>query len=95
MCRERAPFLTWEMQDGIVFAQQTEHARDHGVTVGSKVLLEGANSAEQRSAVRGIGDHTPSQWSDGASLTLVLVLSLGFWAAIWRAIASLASRLPV
>jgi hypothetical protein len=59
--------------------------------VGSKVLLEGVNSAEQRSAVRGIGDHIPSQWSDAASLTVVLVLSLGFWAAIWRVIASLAS----
>ena len=57
----------------------------------SKVLLKGACSADQRSAVRGIGDHTPGHWSDGASLTVVLLLSLGFWAAIWRGVASLAS----
>jgi hypothetical protein len=59
--------------------------------VDGKVLLEGAYSADQRSAVRWIGDRTRSQWSDGASLTIVLLLSLGFWAAIWGAITSLAS----
>jgi hypothetical protein len=62
-----------------------------GELVDSKVLLEGAYSADKRSAVRWIRDNTPSQWSDGASLTIVLLLSLGFWAAIWQAVASLAS----
>jgi hypothetical protein len=57
--------------------------------VDNKVLLEGAYSANPRSAVRWTGDHTPSQWSDGASLTIVLLLSLGFWAAIWQAMAFL------
>jgi hypothetical protein len=57
--------------------------------VHSKVLLEGAYSADQRSAVRWIGDRTRSQWSDGASLTIVLLLSLGFWAVIWQAMAFL------
>ena len=57
--------------------------------VDGKVLLEGAYSADQRSAVRSIGDRTRSQWSDGASLTIVLLLSLGFWAAIWQAMAFL------
>ena len=61
-----------------------------GELVDSKVLLKGAY-ADQRSAVRWIGDHTPSHWSDGASLTIVLLLSLGFWAAIWEVVASLAS----
>ena len=59
--------------------------------VDSKVLLEGAYSADQRSAVRWIGERTPNHWSDGASLTIALLLSLGFWAAIWEAVASLAS----
>jgi hypothetical protein len=59
--------------------------------VDSRVLLKGAYSADQRSAVRWIGDQTPSHWSDGASLTVVLLLSLGVWAGIWEAVASLAS----
>jgi len=39
--------------------------------VDSKVLLEGAYSADQRSAVRWIGDRSSHSWSDGASLTVV------------------------
>jgi hypothetical protein len=58
--------------------------------VDSKVLLKGAYSADQRSAVRWIGDRAPHHWSDGASLTIVLLLSLGFWAAIWQAMGLLA-----
>ena len=34
----------------------------------SKVPLRGAYSADQRSAVRWIGERTPGHWSDGASL---------------------------
>jgi hypothetical protein len=59
--------------------------------VDGKVLLEGAYSADQRSAVRWIGDRSSHSWSDGASLTVVLLLSLGVWAGIWEAVASLAS----
>jgi hypothetical protein len=58
--------------------------------VDSKVLLEGAYSAGPQSAVRWFGDHAPRHWSDGASLTVVLILSLGVWAAIWEVVASLA-----
>jgi hypothetical protein len=70
------------------------HLNAHPVTgelVDRKVLLKSAYSADQRSAVRWIGDRTPYHWSDGASLTVVLLLSLGVWAAIWEAVASLAS----
>jgi hypothetical protein len=70
---------------------QIEHAPDQGELVDSKVLLKSAYSADQRSAVRWIGDRTRSQWSDGASLTIVLLLSLGVWAAIWEVVASLGS----
>jgi hypothetical protein len=59
--------------------------------MGSRVLLKSAYSADQRSTVRWIGERTPHHWSDGASLTIVLLLSLGFWAAIWEVVASLAS----
>jgi len=59
--------------------------------VHSKVLLKGAYSGDQRSAVRWVEDRTPSHWSDGASLTVVLLLSLGVWAGIRDAVASLAS----
>ena len=62
-----------------------------GELVDSKVPLRGAYSADQRSAVRWIGERTPNHWSDGASLTIALLLSLGVWAAIWQAVASLAS----
>jgi hypothetical protein len=68
---------------------QTEHVPEQGEPVDSKVLWKGAYSANQRSAVRWMGGHTPNQWSDGASLTIVLLLSLGVWAAIWQAIAFL------
>ena len=66
----------------------SEH-RITGELVDSKVLLKAAYSADQRLAVRWIGDRTPSHWSDGASLTVVLLLSLGVWAAIWQAVAFL------
>jgi hypothetical protein len=64
-----------------------------GELVDSKVLLEGAYSADQRSAVRRIGDHTPHPWSDGASLTVVLLLSLGVWAVIWGTVTSVSAAL--
>jgi hypothetical protein len=65
--------------------------RNTGELVDRKALLEGAYSVDQRSAVRCIGDRTPDDWSDGASLTVVLLLSLGVWAALWEAVGLLAS----
>ena len=38
-----------------------------------------------------IEKRTPNHWSDRMSMTAVLFLSLGLWAVIWGAIASLAS----
>ena len=55
----------------------------------SNALLKGACSANQRSAVRWIGDRSSNHWSDGASLTVVLLLSLWIWSAIWQAVAFL------
>ena len=85
--RERAPFLTWEIRrrHRVCLTKLCTH-RITGERVDSKVLLKGAYSANQQSAVRWTGDHTPHHWSDGASLTIVLLLSLGFWAAIWEAV---------
>ena len=81
------PLLTWEIRRPASRLLNTLGA--HRITeelVDSKVLLEGAYPADQRSAFRWIGDRTLSQWTDGASLTIVLLLSLGFWAAIWEAV---------
>jgi len=39
----------------------------------SKILLKGAYSADPKSVVRWIEERTPDQWSDGASLTTVLL----------------------
>ena len=90
--RERVPFLTWEHAAAAsrLLNKPSTH-RITGELVDSKVLLKGAFSADHRSMARWIGDRSPRQWSDGASLTIVLLLSLGFWAAIWQAVASLVS----
>jgi hypothetical protein len=70
---------------GIVFAQRVcstcllNKLSTHRITgelVDSKIRINAAYSAEQRSAVRWIGENTPSQWSDAESLTVVLLLSL-------------------
>jgi hypothetical protein len=38
--------------------------------------------------------HKPCDWPDtGASLTLILIVSLGLWAALWGTVASLAAVL--
>jgi hypothetical protein len=90
--RERAPLFDMETSAAASRLRNSPSARR--ITeelVDGKVLLEGAYSADQRSAVRWIEDQTPSHWSDGASLTVVLLLSLGVWAGVWEAIASLAS----
>jgi hypothetical protein len=65
--------------------------------MGSNTGFEAAPSANQRnfwdhsgpldSSARGMTD----QLTRRAALTVVLALSLGLWAAIWTAVASLAS----
>jgi hypothetical protein len=85
-------FLTpraWRVGIAIVLTN-CKH-RITGELVDSKVLMKGAYSANRRSAVRWTRDDTHIPWSDLASLTVVLLLSLGVWAAIWEAVASLAS----
>jgi hypothetical protein len=73
------------------FVNKLSEHRIAGAVVDSEVLLEGAYSADQRSAVPWIEDRSSHSWSGGASLTVVLLLSLGVWAGIWEAVASLAS----
>jgi hypothetical protein len=90
--RERAPlFDTGKAATASCLLKQTEHAPDHGGTGGQQSFVRGRLFS--RSTVSGSMDRVPhpSHWSDGASLTVVLLLSLGVWATIWRAIASLAS----
>ena len=58
----------------------------------SNVFLKAAYFADNRPTVRWI-ERTANQWSDGVSLTVVLLTSLGLWAAAWEVIASLASTL--
>jgi hypothetical protein len=65
--------------------------------MGSNTGFESARSADRRSfwddpeqldaSPRGVTDRLTKR----AALTVVLVLSLGLWAAIWTAVASLAS----
>ena len=47
----------------------------------SKVLLKGAYSEADQPAVPSIEKRTPDHWSDRVSMTAVLFLSLGLWAA--------------
>ena len=57
----------------------------------SNVFLKAAYFADSRPAVQWIEERTADQWSNGLSLTVVLLTSLGLWAAAWEVIASLAS----
>jgi hypothetical protein len=61
--------------------------------VDSNVFLKTAYFADDRPAARWIEDRAPNQWSDGVSLTVVLLVSLGLWATAWEVIASLALAL--
>jgi hypothetical protein len=59
--------------------------------VNSKVLWKGAYSKADKPAVTSIEKRTPDRWSDRVSMTTVLFLSLGLWAALWEAAGLLAS----
>jgi hypothetical protein len=59
--------------------------------VNSKVLWKGAYSDADKPAVPLIEKRTPDRWSDRVSMTAVLFLSLGLWAALWEAVGLLAS----
>ena len=54
-------------------------------------LLNKANAHRITEELVSIEKRTPNHWSDRMSMTAVLFLSLGLWAVIWGAIASLAS----
>jgi hypothetical protein len=58
-----------------------------GELVDSRVSREGAYGADHRSPVRTLANRTLRV----TPLIKVLLLSLGLWAAIWAAVASLAS----
>jgi len=67
--------------------------------VDSKFLLKGACCAGDRPTGRSIrkrtpDDRTPDDRADiGESLIVVLLLSLGLWAALWRAVTSVSAAL--
>ena len=90
--RERASFLTWgnAAAASCLLNKLSEH-RITGGLMDSKILLKGTCSEVDQPAVRSIGKRTPDHWSGRVSLTAVLFLSLGLWAAIWEAVGWLAS----
>jgi hypothetical protein len=58
----------------------------------SKVLSAGAYSADDRPPIRPLKKRAPYPRMDKRpALMVVLLLSLGLWAAIWGVVASLAS----
>jgi hypothetical protein len=59
--------------------------------VNNKILLKGAYSEVDQPAGPSIEKRTPDHWSDRVSMTAVLFLSLGLWAALWEAVGWLAS----
>ena len=59
--------------------------------MNSKVLGKGAYSEADKPAVPLIEKRTPDRWSERVSMTTVLFLSLGLWAALWEALGWLAS----
>jgi len=92
--REYAPFF--DMGNSAPASCLLNTLSAHRITeelVDSNVFLEAAHFAEDRPAVRWIEERTPNQWSDGVSLSVVLLMSLGLWAVAWEVIAALTSTL--
>ncbi|SRR6266436_2624779 len=90
--RERAPFLTW--RNTAAASRLLNKASAQRITeelVDNKVLWKGAYSEAEQPAVPSIEKRTPDHWSDRVSMTAVLFLSLGLWAALWEAMGWLAS----
>ena len=85
------PFDIGKFGGGIVCLTRQALTGFNGGTVDSKVLLKSAYSEPGQPAVPSIEKRTLDHWSDRVSMTAVLFLSLGLWAVIWEAIASLAS----
>jgi hypothetical protein len=54
-------------------------------------LLNKANAHRITEELVSIEKRTPDHWSDRVSMTAVLFLSLGLWAALWEAVGLLAS----
>jgi hypothetical protein len=59
--------------------------------VNNKVLWKAAYFKAEKPAVPSIEKRTPDRWSDRVSMTTVLFLSLGLWAALWEAVGLLTS----
>jgi hypothetical protein len=59
--------------------------------VDNKVLLKNACSKADQFGGAMDRKRTPAHWSERVSMTAVLFLSLGLWAAIWEAVVWLAS----
>jgi len=58
----------------------------------SRVLLRSAYAEVDRPRVPWVAEPSLDGWSEtGLSLTLVVLLSLGVWAAMWEAVAALGS----
>jgi len=59
--------------------------------VDNKVRLKSAYSKADQLGGAIDRKRTPDHWSDRVSVTAVLFLSLGLWAALWEAVGWLAS----
>jgi hypothetical protein len=65
-----------------------------GELVDSKIVLHDAYSVDdRRPPAQPLGKRAPHRPDVGATLIVTLLLSLGVWAAIWGAVASLFSAL--
>jgi hypothetical protein len=67
-----------------------ERAPGHGGTVDNKVLLKSDYSKADQFGGAIDRKRTPDHWSERVSMTALLFLSLGLWAALWEAVRWLA-----
>jgi len=76
-----------------VIALTNRRTPDDGGAVVSKIVLHDAHSVDDRwLPAQSFGKRAPhDRLGTGAALIVVSFLSLGFWAAIWGAVASLFS----